>query len=180
MSRPKSRRPAGPDHQAHPPVPDRARPGGSRIVLLGAATLFGLLVVAVFWLSTSLGDGPVREIGYGEFASLVESGVTVVDIREPWEWEQTGVIEGSHLITAFDAQGRLEPDFLPRFTTLVQPDDEVVLICRTGNRTSFLASALSEQMEYTRIRNVTHGILPWIQMGGPVVACRVNDGIPVC
>jgi len=101
-------------------------------VLLGAAALFGLLVVAVFWLSTSLGDGPVREIGYGEFASLVESGVTVVDIREPWEWEQTGVIEGSHLITAFDAQGRLQPDFLPRFTTLVQPDDEVVLICRTG------------------------------------------------
>ncbi len=106
--------------------------------------------------------------------------MTVVDIREPWEWEQTGVLEGSHLITAFDAQGRLEPDFLPHFTSLVQPEDELVLICQTGNRTSFLASALAEQMESSRIRNVTHGILPWIQTGGPVVACRVEEGIAVC
>ncbi|TVR67537.1 MAG: rhodanese-like domain-containing protein, partial [Gemmatimonadales bacterium] len=140
-----------------------------------------LLVAGIgLWLITRPADGAVREIDNRELARLIDDGVMVVDIREPWEWEQTGVIEGSHLITAFDPQGRLEPEFLPSFASLVGPEDEVVLICRTGNRTSFLALALSEQLGYERIRNVTHGILPWIQSGGPVVACRVDGGVPVC
>ncbi len=161
--------PAGSDQ---PPIP--------LPILAGVATLLLLLAGVGLWLATRPADGPVREIDNRELASLVADGVTVVDIREPWEWEQTGVIEGSHLITAFDPQGRLEPDFLPRFASLVGPEDEVVLICRTGNRTSFLASALSEQLGYERIRNVTHGILPWIQSGGSVVACRVEGSVPVC
>jgi hypothetical protein len=39
---------------------------------------------------------------------------------------------------------------------------------------------LAEQLGYAKLRNVTQGILPWIQSGGRVVACRLEDGVPTC
>jgi rhodanese-related sulfurtransferase len=142
--------------------------------------LFHVVMALGIWAVSRGGDGPVREINNRELARLIEAGVKVVDIREPWEWQQTGVIEGSHLITAFDAQGRIEPDFASRLAGVVSPDEEVVIICRTGNRSGVLAPLLAEQLGYAKLRNVTQGILPWIQSGGRVVACRLEDGVPTC
>jgi peptidylprolyl isomerase len=145
-------------------------------------TLLLVLAAGAFWWTAqdASEDGPIRQINQGELARLVAAGVKVVDIREPWEWAETGVIEGSHLITAFDAQGRVQPDFVPLLRDVVQPDEEVIFICRTGNRTGVLTRALAEQMGFENIRNVTDGILPWIQGGGRVVACTVENGIPRC
>ena len=39
---------------------------------------------------------------------LLRRGVPVIDIRTPEEWRDTGMIEGSHLLTFFDAQGRYD------------------------------------------------------------------------
>jgi rhodanese-related sulfurtransferase len=154
----------------------------SGIRLWAGFGLILLVVAAGFWWTTrGPGDeGPIREVDNRELARLVEAGVKVVDIREPWEWAETGVIEGSLLITAFDAQGRVQPDFVPRLREVVQPDEEVVFICRTGNRTSVLTPALVEQLGFEKIRNVTYGILPWIQSGRPVAACALENGVPRC
>ena len=38
---------------------------------------------------------------------LRTEGVTVIDVRRAEEWSKTGVIEGSHLLTFFDAKGEL-------------------------------------------------------------------------
>jgi len=55
-----------------------------------------------------------------------------------------------------------------RFTSAVGKDDPVVLICRTGNRTSTLARHLVEQMGYTQVYNVRDGITRWIRDDRPV------------
>ena len=44
----------------------------------------------------------------------------------------------------------------------------MILICRTGNRTSTLARHLAEQMDYTQVYNVRNGITRWINHGRPV------------
>lgn len=139
-----------------------------------------LLVAAGLWTATRAEGGPVREINNRELARLIESGVKVVDIREPWEWQQSGVIEGSLLITAFDAQGRIEADFATKLAQAVSPNEAVILICRTGNRSGVLAPLMAQQLGYTDLHNVTNGILPWIQSGGRVAACRIEDGVPSC
>ncbi len=95
-------------------------------------------------------------------AEKIEEGATIVDIRRPDEWAETGVIEGSHRITAFDENGDLHPEFGQRFTDLVDPDEEVVLICRVGNRTSALARALADGLGYDNLYNVTDGIMEWL------------------
>ncbi|WP_038059499.1 FKBP-type peptidyl-prolyl cis-trans isomerase [Thioalkalivibrio sp. ALJT] len=95
-------------------------------------------------------------------AEKVREGATIVDIRRPDEWAETGVIEGSHRITAFDESGELHPEFGPQFTELVQPGDEVILICRVGNRTAALARALADGLGYDEVYNVTDGIMAWL------------------
>ena len=78
------------------------------------------------------------------------------------------MIEGSRLLTFVDAGGRVLPDFLTRFADTVEKNDPVILICRTGNRTSTLARYLVEQMGYTQVYNVRNGITKWISDGHAV------------
>ena len=108
---------------------------------------------------------PFSELDNRGLAAMMEKSVKVVDIRRPEEWHQTGVVEGSHLITAFDRYGRIEPGFVDTFQELVAKDEPVVLICRTGSRTAVLAHALAEQLEYQHVYNVTDGITRWIAEG---------------
>ncbi len=84
---------------------------------------------------------------------------------------QTGVIEGSYLVTAFDEQGRMTRRFPAFFGELTDPEQHVVLICRTGNRTDALARMLIEQAGYQQVYNVTRGITSWIAAGGEVKPC---------
>jgi rhodanese-related sulfurtransferase len=47
-------------------------------------------------------------------------------------------------------------------------EDPVVLICRTGSRTSTLARHLVEKMGYSQVYNVRDGIARWIRDDRPV------------
>ena len=95
--------------------------------------------------------------------------LTLVDIRRPDEWRQTGVVEGSRKLTFVDAHGRVNPNFLRSITAEVGMDDPVVLICRSGNRTDTLARQLVEHLGYTRVYNVEDGIRAWIADNLPVI-----------
>ena len=99
---------------------------------------------------------------------MLEQGVPIFDVRRPDEWRQTGVIKNSSLLTFVDAGGSVKSDFLEKFTRAVSKNDPVILICRTGNRTSSLARHLVEQMGYTEVYNVHDGITRWISEGHSV------------
>lgn len=119
---------------------------------------------------------PFSELDNRGLAEMIAKGVKVVDIRRPEEWHQTGVVAGSHLITAFDRYGRVEPGFPAEFQALVAKDEPVVLICRTGSRTATLARALAEQLQYQKVYNVTDGITRWIAEGQMVNREIPEDG----
>jgi rhodanese-related sulfurtransferase len=113
-------------------------------------------------------EPPYGNVNNAELQMMLEQNIPIYDIRRPEEWRQTGVIEGSKLLTFVDASGRLQPDFIDRFTAATGKDDPVILICRTGNRTSTLARLLVEQMGYTQVYNVRDGITRWIRDDRPV------------
>ncbi|ANB03244.1 FKBP-type peptidyl-prolyl cis-trans isomerase [Ectothiorhodospira sp. BSL-9] len=114
-------------------------------------------------------EGPAySNVSNAELEALLESGVTLIDIRRPDEWQQTGVVEGSVLLTAFDEQGRFNPEFPGEVDRLVDRDEPFVIICRVGNRTAFLSQAMAEQGGYERVHNVTEGIMGWIESGKSV------------
>jgi len=123
-----------------------------------------LLVVTM----TACAKTPYENINNDQLKSMLEQGVPIYDIRRPDEWKQTGVVKGSQLMTFFDANGKVYANFLPKFAQQVNKDDPVILICRTGNRTSVLARYLMENLGYTKVYNVKYGITDWIRKGHPV------------
>jgi rhodanese-related sulfurtransferase len=114
-------------------------------------------------------EPPYSNVDNNELQMMLEQDIPIYDVRRPEEWRQTGVIEGSEMLTFVDASGRLQPDFIERFTAEIDKQEPVILICRTGNRTSTLARFLVEQLGYTQVFNVRDGITRWISDDRPVM-----------
>jgi len=139
-----------------------------------------LFLTAGLALCASLANAEVIDIDNAELARLVKNGVPVVDIRLQTEWEETGIVSGSKLLTFFDERGRHNaPAWLDKVKPIAGPQDPVIVICRSGNRTKAVSRFLSEQAGYAKVYNVRNGIKQWVQEGGTVVpagqsiaACR--------
>ena len=127
-----------------------------------------LSIFLVIMTLTACGGLPYNNLDNTQLKTLLEQGTPIYDVRRPEEWKQTGVIDNSQLLTFVDASGKLNPEFLPQFTSKIDKDDPVILICRTGNRTGQLARYLVEEMGYTNVYNVRNGITDWIREKQPV------------
>lgn len=125
-------------------------------------------LLVFFTLTACARDDGFTNISNQELEDLLHKGVTLVDIRRPEEWRQTGVVEGSHMITLFNRNGRVLDDFVPRLAAAAPADQPVILICRTGTRTRAAATTLVRQLGYQQVYNVTLGITDWIRNGKPV------------
>ena len=114
--------------------------------------------------------GPVAaeviDITNQQLKSLLDRRAVVIDVRTEGEWQQTGVIEGSHLLTFFDARGRYDARaWLDKLATIAKPDQPVVLVCRTGRRSASIAAFLARDTGYTTIYNLRDGINGWQKAG---------------
>ncbi|MDH3335545.1 MAG: FKBP-type peptidyl-prolyl cis-trans isomerase, partial [Rhodospirillaceae bacterium] len=108
-------------------------------------------------------------IDNNELKKLLKRGVPIIDIRTAREWSETGVIDGAKKITSFDDSGRYVQTFLDDLSKVAGKDDEVILICRTGNRTAAIAQALSDRAGYKKVYNVKDGMVNWMKENNPVV-----------
>lgn len=99
-----------------------------------------------------------------------KDGVVIIDIRREDEWRETGIIDGAETITAFQASGRVDPDFLDNFRSIApSPDTPIMLYCRSGSRTTSLGNALIEQLGFTDVTHLSGGIIGWLDGGNPTV-----------
>ncbi|ABK45015.1 Rhodanese domain protein [Magnetococcus marinus MC-1] len=128
------------------------------------------LVVSLLLLLTGCTQPPYTNVDNRQLQQLLQDGVPLYDIRRPDEWRQTGVIEGSHKLSFVSQNGQVYPDFFPTFQQQVKPDQAVIIFCRTGNRSAYLAQHLMEKMGYTKVYNAKQGMVQWRQEGLPVVA----------
>ena len=135
----------------------------SRLVLLIAVLLAGVTPLRA---EVTLVDNPALE-------RLRQRGVPVIDIRTPEEWRETGVIEGSHLLTFFDAKGRYDARaWLSELTAIAGRDDAFALICDSGGRSGVVSQALDGQLGYRYVFDVPGGISQWIAENRPTVDPR--------
>jgi rhodanese-related sulfurtransferase len=136
-----------------------------------------LTLFAVLFLSACLPEvGPT--LSAPEAYEQSKSGaVTLIDIRTPGEWHQTGVAEGARRIDMRDPKG---PDgFADQVLAAVGGDKSapIALICRTGNRTTYMQQELINR-GFTRVYNVKEGMAGsgagpgWIKRGLPVDPCK--------
>jgi rhodanese-related sulfurtransferase len=108
----------------------------------------------------------VIDIDNQQLKNLMARGVPVVDVRTPQEWRETGLVDGSHGLTFFDAQGRYDTTrWLAELSTIAGSDEPVILICRSGNRSARIAAFLDQQAGYQTVYNVRSGIRSWLAEG---------------
>lgn len=133
-----------------------------------------LITLACLMLSPILmAEDAIEHISSDKLIQLMSQGVMLIDIRTEPEWQQTGVVEGAHTITLFDLSGRPREDFVPRLEALLGGREQAVaLICRSGNRSSVAANALTSQLGFSKIYDVSSGMNGWLSEQRPVVAYR--------
>ena len=127
------------------------------------------LTALVLSLVTTLAQAELIDIDNDELQRLQAAGVPVVDVRTAPEWQETGIVPGSHLLTFFGDGGRAEPvAWLRKLQPIATPGQPVILICRSGNRTRTIGNFLSGKVGYTKVYHVSRGIKDWIKDGNPV------------
>ncbi len=110
---------------------------------------------------------------------LMAAGVPVVDVRTRGEWVETGIIEGAHLLTFFDAEGQYNwHGWLANLKEIAGPGEPVVLMCHSGNRSAIIAQALVDQAGYTEVYDYYPGIVGWLGDKRPTVAFSGNPKPP--
>jgi adenylyltransferase/sulfurtransferase len=100
---------------------------------------------------------PFRRIQPEEARSLIDSGqVTVVDVREHWEYEKDHI-----------AGARLIPLARIISNPSVIDTDNVVLVCEVGQR-SGVAAEVAASLGYENLYNLEGGMTAWRSHGYPV------------
>ncbi|MFM9885414.1 MAG: rhodanese-like domain-containing protein [Burkholderiales bacterium] len=73
-------------------------------------------------------------------------GVKIIDVRTRAEWVWVGRVPGSHLVSWYDYDGEsltANPEFISQLRTVADPDDVLLFLCRTINRSKAAAEAAS-------------------------------------
>ncbi len=106
-------------------------------------------------------------------AAAQQGRLTIVDIRTPQEWRQTGIAQGVERIDMRD------PHFERALLARVGHDKNapIALICRTGNRTARMQAALRDA-GFTNVYHIAEGMAGsqhgpgWMARGLPMESCR--------
>lgn len=125
------------------------------LFLLGAFLLIGAGFATVLTPESTPSDAM---IGPDAAHEAVQSGeMTLVDIRTPREWAETGIPEGA---ATADFNALPDASFVARIERVLDGDrtKPLALICARGGRSS-RAWALLEEAGFTRVYDVHEGML---------------------
>lgn len=132
------------------------RRASRRTYLLGVAGIAAaalVVVVSVLFAQASSGTS-LTTVDVGELQRALSDDVTLVDVREPYEYE-AGHIEDALLMPLADVVA-LAAD-LPK-------DQPVYVVCRSGNRSLQASNALVDA-GFQDVRNVGGGMIAWEAAG---------------
>ena len=117
---------------------------------------FGLI------LFSQLTFAEIQKVDTSNLKNLILDGVPIIDIRTPGEWSETGIIEGSHLITFFNKKGEVNlGQWLFEFDKIADKQKPFILICRSGRRTGVVSKYLNKNFDFVKIYDAADGINGW-------------------
>jgi len=111
----------------------------------------------------------VREIFPWDLEEILqEREVMLLDVREPAEFEAMHIADSLNVPRGI-LETACEYDYEETVPELVEARDrEIVVICRSGNRSVF-ASDVMQQMGYTNVSSLKTGLRGWADYEQPMV-----------
>ena len=120
-------------------------------------------------LITKFAFAEVVNVNNEQIRELSKKNIPIVDIRRSSEWEQTGVVPKSILLTFFDKNGKYNFDeWYSNLRLKINDGKPIILICRTGRRTKIIAEMMNKKLD-NLIYNAQNGITSWIDAKLPTV-----------
>jgi len=103
----------------------------------------------------------IQEIDVIQLSEKIKSNSgNILDVRTPGEFAQGHLDNSFHLsLQELSAFGQQAAEKMP-----FGKEDEIFIICRSGNRSAAAANILSS-LGYTNVYNVRGGIMAWVQNG---------------
>ena len=112
---------------------------------------------------TKLAFAEIVNVNNNQIKELSKNKIPIIDIRRSSEWQQTGVVPKSILLTFFDKKGNYNFDkWYNDLSVKINSDKPIILICRTGRRTRIIAEMMDKKFDNV-IYNAKNGITSWIK-----------------
>ena len=113
-------------------------------------------------LITKFAFADVVDIKNKQIIEFSNTNIPIVDVRSKTEWEQTGVIPASILLTFFDIEGNYDlNEWYEKLLLEIDQSEPIILICRSGNRSRIIAEMMDKEFDNV-IYNAKSGITSWI------------------
>ena len=116
----------------------------------------------------------IVDVNNEQITELSNSNIPIVDVRRSSEWEQTGVIPNSILLTFFDKEGDYNyHQWYEKLRLEIDESKPIILICRSGKRSKIIAQMMNENFDHV-IYNAKRGIISWIDEKLITVEPQIN------
>ena len=116
-----------------------------------------------FLLIMKFSYADIVDVNNEQIKELLKNNIPIVDIRRSSEWNQTGVVPKSILLTFFDKEGNYNYDeWYEKLRLEIDEGKPIILICRTGRRTAIIAKMMEIKKFDNVIYNAKNGITSWI------------------
>ena len=124
------------------------------------------LKIIIFLIVSAQANADVYLADNDKIISLMKQGVPLIDIRTNSEWQKTGIIKNSKLLTFFDKDGKSDlKSWMNKLRKMVKKDQPVIIICRSGRRSGIVSDMLVNEENYSKVYNANSGIMVWINSG---------------
>ena len=118
----------------------------------------------VVWYSLTWAEATTPSIN-----AIIKNNVPIVDIRTSDEWNQTGVIPNSILLTFFKKNGTYNFEtWHKELGYVIDTNKPYVLICRSGRRTKIVSEMIDKKIDKL-VYYASFGINSWLQSNLKVV-----------
>lgn len=121
-----------------------------------------VIKIVCFLLSIKFAFADIVDVNNEQIKELSKINIPIVDIRRSSEWNQTGVVPKSILLTFFDKKGNYNFDkWYENLRLKINDGKPIILICRSGRRTRIIAEMMDKKFDNV-IYNAKYGINSWI------------------
>ena len=119
--------------------------------------------IMVCLLTVKFAFADIVDVNNEQIKELFKNNIPIVDVRRSSEWDQTGVVPKSILLTFFDKEGNYNYDeWYEKLLLEIDEGKPIILICRTGRRTNIIAKMMEIKKFDNIIYNAKNGITSWI------------------